>query len=442
MNSSFDPYYKWFGIPAGEQPANYYRLLGVGVYEQDREAIDAAAEQRMNYLRSLCSPEELPYAERLLAEVSRARVTLLSADSRAAYDAGLRHGLAAAALPPADDMVAGTVPIPEHILSSEAGTHRRRPPEKSAAWPPAARASLAGLLGAVLILGCLLVFSGEQPLKRVGAQPGGVASRMTTQGQDRVAHLRHPAGEHMDSGAVPNSLQPGDSKSRNLNPTQKLGPLATADPESGFHIGGLRGSNPVSPEIWRSHSRHVDTQPDGGRTRCRFRLRQFATGGQVFLVGSFNDWDTTAHSMNRTGDFWEIVLPLPHGEHQYKFLVDGAWKTDPNVNVFGDSQNHRIQLAGRGGFKNPPGEKPTPRDSVEPQSAPANSGPLRQARARRILEAAGLREESQGVWGLKEKGLFPGRAYGRIAKDPSAMRALSEVQGRFPAPFNLPATPP
>jgi hypothetical protein len=176
--------------------------------------------------------------------------------------------------------------------------------------------------------------------------------------------------------------------------------------------------------------------------RCRFRLRQFAAAGQVFLVGSFNGWDTTANPMTRMGDYWEIVLPLPHGEHQYKFLVDGAWETDPNANVFGDNQNHQVRLAGGEGSKHPPKAQPTPRAAVEPQSPPANSDPLRQARARRILEEAGLREESQGVWGLKEEGPFPGRAYGRIAKNPIAMRALSEVQGRFPAPFNLPATPP
>ena len=29
MPDEFNPYYVWLGIPPDEQPANYYRLLGI-----------------------------------------------------------------------------------------------------------------------------------------------------------------------------------------------------------------------------------------------------------------------------------------------------------------------------------------------------------------------------------------------------------------------------
>ena len=55
MNAEFDPYHKWLGIPASEQPAHHYRLLGVALFEQDLDVIDAAANQRMAYLQDMAS---------------------------------------------------------------------------------------------------------------------------------------------------------------------------------------------------------------------------------------------------------------------------------------------------------------------------------------------------------------------------------------------------
>ncbi len=39
----FDPYHKWLGIPAKDQPANHYRLLGLDLFEADAEVIESAA---------------------------------------------------------------------------------------------------------------------------------------------------------------------------------------------------------------------------------------------------------------------------------------------------------------------------------------------------------------------------------------------------------------
>src|SRR5438105_347863 len=40
----------------------------------------------------------------------------------------------------------------------------------------------------------------------------------------------------------------------------------------------------------------------------------------VDWAGVFNNWSTTANPMTKDGDVWSIVLPLPAGEHQYKFV--------------------------------------------------------------------------------------------------------------------------
>ena len=51
---------------------------------------------------------------------------------------------------------------------------------------------------------------------------------------------------------------------------------------------------------------------------------------QVCIVGSFNEWDTTADSLQRNGQgVWECTLALEAGEYQYRFIVDGIWWDDP-----------------------------------------------------------------------------------------------------------------
>jgi len=88
--SDFDPYYKWLGIPPQEQPPNHYQLLGIQMLEQSTDVIEAAANRQMAYLQELSSGNDhIDEAQGLLGEVARARVCLLTAESKARYDAEL-----------------------------------------------------------------------------------------------------------------------------------------------------------------------------------------------------------------------------------------------------------------------------------------------------------------------------------------------------------------
>jgi 1,4-alpha-glucan branching enzyme len=52
----------------------------------------------------------------------------------------------------------------------------------------------------------------------------------------------------------------------------------------------------------------------------------------VSLIGDFNKWQPNGHPMTRMPDGgWVIRLELPHGHHQYLFLVDGKPTLDPNA---------------------------------------------------------------------------------------------------------------
>ena len=57
-----------------------------------------------------------------------------------------------------------------------------------------------------------------------------------------------------------------------------------------------------------------------GKTACTFQLPGI-NAASVAVVGSFNDWSTTANLMQRNGDRWETEVPLPPGRHRYFFFA-------------------------------------------------------------------------------------------------------------------------
>lgn len=60
-------------------------------------------------------------------------------------------------------------------------------------------------------------------------------------------------------------------------------------------------------------------------------IRTFAPdASDVFLAGTFNDWNPASIRMEREPDgSWIAAVKLAPGQHEYKFLVDGRWCCDP-----------------------------------------------------------------------------------------------------------------
>lgn len=67
------------------------------------------------------------------------------------------------------------------------------------------------------------------------------------------------------------------------------------------------------------------------------RTVTFACAGEpetrkVFLVGDFNNWDTSAQRMMRRKDgTFRGRVQLSPGVYQYKYYVDGIWVADPDA---------------------------------------------------------------------------------------------------------------
>ena len=66
---------------------------------------------------------------------------------------------------------------------------------------------------------------------------------------------------------------------------------------------------------------------------------------EVILMGDFNNWNPKKHPMKKDDNGkWTKAVLLSPGQYEYKFLVDGQWKEDPQndrtcSNKFGSYNN-------------------------------------------------------------------------------------------------------
>jgi len=111
MSSTFDPYHIWLGIPPKDQPPNHYRLLGLDLFEDNPDVIDAAANRQTAYLRGMATGEHRRESQQLLNEIAAARRCLLDAEKKRTYDGKLRDAREPApAVPSAASSIAATEP--------------------------------------------------------------------------------------------------------------------------------------------------------------------------------------------------------------------------------------------------------------------------------------------------------------------------------------------
>lgn len=122
---AFDPYRKWLGIPPHEQPPNHYRLLGVGLFEDDADTIASAADRQMAHVRTFQTGPHSAVSQKLLNELAAARIALLDPKKKAAYDEQLRAKLAPppAAAPAGQGRGGAPLPVPVARAPSPAPVH-------------------------------------------------------------------------------------------------------------------------------------------------------------------------------------------------------------------------------------------------------------------------------------------------------------------------------
>lgn len=112
MDEHFDPYHLWLGIPPTEQPPHHYRLLGLTFGEKSAAVIEGAADRQMAYVRSQAGGKHVEATQRLLNEISAARLVLLDPVKKAAYDDELRARNRVAVAPPLPPTPPPQAPMP------------------------------------------------------------------------------------------------------------------------------------------------------------------------------------------------------------------------------------------------------------------------------------------------------------------------------------------
>ena len=183
----FDSYYTWLGIPPAEQPPNSYRLLGLQLFEANRQVIENAADRQMKHLRSFQIGARAADSQRLLNEVSAARIQLLDTARKAAYDEQLRQTLASPAGPfnsPASSPADSGITIQRRDAEKKSQV-RRAPPAKSVkSIIRLAGIVIGGIVG--LAMGVMIVFylTGQDLL--------GLSGRMKSQPEPPPVVLASP----------------------------------------------------------------------------------------------------------------------------------------------------------------------------------------------------------------------------------------------------------
>ena len=90
MAGNFDAYDKWLGIPPKDQPPNFYKLLGIELYESDPEVITVAAEQRSRHVQTFQSGDYALISQKMQKKIICVRDYLLDDAKKADYDKSLK----------------------------------------------------------------------------------------------------------------------------------------------------------------------------------------------------------------------------------------------------------------------------------------------------------------------------------------------------------------
>lgn len=249
---AFDPYYTWLGIrpeeTAGGTP-NHYRLLGLALFEDNAAVIDNAADRQMSHVRTFQTGPHAAASQRLLGEITLARICLVNPQKRAAYDAALRTKLSPAPVQPslaetqpivvevpfvaAEAELTGAPIVDRATTNSSVPLRKQKNPAVEVAKIVAG--GIAGLLISVLLLRyvALIDITGLLPL------PKKTDSREVAQGPDRT-------------GTSVASEQPAAEISEHSSGAQATPP--DSEPNDSIPSLATNSSANESPEAWESNS--------------------------------------------------------------------------------------------------------------------------------------------------------------------------------------------
>ena len=105
----------------------------------------------------------------------------------------------------------------------------------------------------------------------------------------------------------------------------------TGKPEAAKKLASSRTSRvSATPNVAATKVAAVREKKEKSSPLIEFKLKA-PDAHTVFLAGDFNGWLLDRDKMNKDKDgTWRKELPLSPGRHEYQFVVDGNWWTDPD----------------------------------------------------------------------------------------------------------------
>ncbi|HEV3023679.1 MAG TPA: hypothetical protein VGX76_14490, partial [Pirellulales bacterium] len=181
MSDPFDAYHKWLGIRPKDQPPHHYRLLGIDLFENDPDVIEQAADRQMTHLQTFKTSQHSGLSQKLLNEVTSAKLCLLDAKRRATYDLELKAKLAL-------DKTTGAPPEPPLLRSAEASATPERGAPVTRAGNGAVPSDAAGAIPTTAAPVPRARRAARQPARSTvaaGMEPPRRASRTAARGTSR-----------------------------------------------------------------------------------------------------------------------------------------------------------------------------------------------------------------------------------------------------------------
>ena len=356
MAAAFDPYHKWLGIPPSEQPPTHYRLLALNPFESDPDVIEAAADARMAHLRSLAAGQHASLTQKLLNQISAAKLCLLKPQKRAEYDAALRAQYAAQAASAApvaapapqpagaldfiDEQPAPLVdsasdPLGLHAPSSEGGYAARayvRRHKKSAG--PLVFMIVAPILGIAAVAAAIIIHNNSQESSQPddGSQKN-VATTIPGDGSDD-SHTKTP------SSPGPRPSEGDTAKTPPVPPMPYLDDLPEQSVSVGFGILGKHGDTGYPKADMTSRVRLGSFEPH--HALAMFPPNHGAAAVSYALDGKYKTFVALAAIID------DPSRPPPTSPVQFRVLGDGhlLWSTQSPLQRKGQAQKCSISIDG------------------------------------------------------------------------------------------------
>jgi hypothetical protein len=301
---TFDPYYKWLGIPPVEQPPNHYRLLGLAKFETDSDVIQAAADRQMAHVRTYQTGAHAALSQQLLNELAKAKTCLLRADRKAEYDGQLSTSEGKAAIPEEAELADVEIELapfsnPDRNLAIPLPPHPAVVRRKSkSSLSPLLLVGAVGTVVAVLIVASVF----RSPPDVAEKRPGIADERVAKQADDpnKTSHSRPK------DPAIAQQLD--DVPAKTAHETLETNP---ADPERtvvGFPIGQ-----------WVDVLRLVDTaqnavEGDWSRTESNIEVAASRHSRITIPVAVDGSYDLEVE-LNRLEGKGEVRIRIPVGSH-------------------------------------------------------------------------------------------------------------------------------